>query len=136
MENRFAHLLVIEGKSLCSAPWQRLCRSHGQSATEVDKLSPQPFAGRFKADLRFLACVLRLADYLDLDASRTPRSLFDLIKPGTDRSRREWRKHQASNFYVSENSIEFVASFEDFFEEKAARGEHPRRDSTPSGVTA
>lgn len=132
MEQRFAHLLEIEGKSL-ARPLASLCKSHGQTVAEVARLGPQPFAGRFKADLPFLACVLRLADYLDLDASRAPGSLFDLIKPGTERSRREWRKHQASNFFVSERSIEFVASFGDFFEEKALRDtldgiESERRD--------
>src|SRR5262249_49920129 len=98
-----------------------LCRSHGEPVTEVAKLKPLPLATRFRVDMPFLACVLRLADYLDLDASRAPRSLFDLIKPGTEKSRREWRKRQATNFFVSEASIEFQASFDDFFEEKALR---------------
>jgi hypothetical protein len=41
----------------------------------------------------FLGWLLRLADILDLDASRTPQVLFDHAGISNDISRREWQKH-------------------------------------------
>lgn len=55
------------------------------------------------------------------------------IHADNQKSRREWRKHQAANFYVTPRQIEFRAKFSDFFEEKALRDtlegiEHERKD--------
>lgn len=120
MTTQFRPRLEVEGKSLAGAV-AVLCKSHGVSTEDVAKLPPFPFAGRFKVDMPFLACVLRLADYLDLDAARAPRSLMDLIGIKSVVSMREWHKHQASNFCVSPTAIEFQAEFDDFFQEKALR---------------
>lgn len=120
VEGQLAELFVVEGKTL-ARPLALLCRSHGESVAAITKLQALPFAGAFEVDLQFLACVLRLADYLDLDSARAPRTLFQLLEPGNERSRREWRKHQASNFFVSPQEIRFAATFQDFFEEKALR---------------
>ncbi|MEO0529891.1 MAG: hypothetical protein AAF266_04850 [Planctomycetota bacterium] len=132
VEGELSSRFEVEGKSLARYLGM-LCESHGQSMAWVAEHSPEPFAVEFMLDLPFLACVLRLADYLDLDASRAPRSLFALIDPGSEVSRREWRKHQASNFFVDETRIKFNADFDDFFEEKALRDtlkgiEQERRD--------
>jgi hypothetical protein len=118
--NDYSQLLLVEDKSLANAV-ALLCKSHGHSVQKVSELKPVPFAIAFKVDMVFLACVLRLADYLDLDSSRAPQSLLDLIQPETEESRREWRKHQAVNFHVTQAHIEFQAQFNDFFEEKALR---------------
>jgi hypothetical protein len=120
VETQFAPNLVIEEKSL-ARPTALLCKSHGQPIEEVAKLRAFPFAFAFKPDLQFLACVLRLADYLDLDASRAPRSLMELIGVRSVQSLREWHKHQASNFSVTDTAIDIEARFTDFFEEKAFR---------------
>jgi hypothetical protein len=124
VEKKFAPLLVIEEKSL-ARPTAQLCKSHGQSIEEIARLKPYPFAYAFKADLQFLACVLRLADYLDLDASRAPRSLMELIGVRSVISLREWHKHQVSSFSVTSTEtstrIDVDAQFSDFFQEKALR---------------
>jgi hypothetical protein len=128
----FTPVLELDGKSLAD-PLSILCRSHGQSVAEVANLEPEPFAGDFLVDMTFLACVLRLADYIDLDAARAPRSLMEWLRPGNVVSYREWRKHQMSRFFVTSKEIRFSARFEDFFEEKVLRDtldglEQERRD--------
>lgn len=132
VEDTFANALKVEDKSLV-APIAELSRSHGWSVEDLRDMNEFPFAARFLCDMKFLAVVLRLADYLDLDPARAPESLMSLIKPGNEKSRREWRKHQANNFFVSDKLIKFMASFKDFFEEKALRDtlrdiEKERRD--------
>lgn len=120
IRNDLASKFVVEGKSLADGV-AALCHSHGVPVNELASLSVMPFGGKFRADIPFLACVLRLADYLDLDAIRAPESLLRLISPENQIARREWRKHQANTFYVSPRKIEFRARFTDFFEEKALR---------------
>ncbi|MCA9169677.1 MAG: ATP-binding protein [Planctomycetales bacterium] len=132
VEGELQELFVINGSSFASY-LATLCTSHGQDMGWVARIGLKPFATEFMVDLPFLACVLRLADYLDLDAARAPHSLFALIRPGNEVSRREWRKHQAAKFYVDSDKIVFDASFDDFFEEKALRDtlkgiERERRD--------
>jgi hypothetical protein len=120
LRKEFENLLVVDGKSLLE-PVIQLCVSHGEPIDFVMSLNQFPFAGNFRSDLPFLACVLRLADYLDLDPARAPESLLRLIKPETEKNKREWRKHQSNNFFVNDSEIHFKARFTDFFEEKALR---------------
>jgi hypothetical protein len=132
VQDRFAGALTVEEKSLV-APVATLARSHGWAVDKLQGIAFFPFAGRFHSDLQFLAIVLRLADYLALDPARAPESLMALLHPENEKSRREWRKHQANNFFVSNTTIEFTAMFRDFFEEKALRDtlrgiEQERRD--------
>ena len=132
VQGQFADQFLVGDKSL-APPVAALCRSHGQGIDDVAKMKRFPFAGPFHADMPFLACVLRLADYLDLDAIRAPASLLAIIDPTNEISRREWRKHQANSFYVTSQQIEFSAEFDNFFEEKALRDtlaglEHERRE--------
>lgn len=57
----------------------RLCQSHHEIYTDLvqERFDPQP-AGRHDevVHLRYLACVLRVADILDVDPERTPPVLF------------------------------------------------------------
>ncbi|BCB77113.1 hypothetical protein Pflav_035230 [Phytohabitans flavus] len=75
-----------------------VCRSHNLAASDLksDKFRPDFLA---ECDLRLCAVLLRLADILDLDASRTPRAIYDHLGLAARRSNRdarsdaEWRKH-------------------------------------------
>ncbi|WP_164842353.1 HD domain-containing protein [Actinoplanes solisilvae] len=78
-----------------------ICRSHNVSAV---KLREPEFKRDFrqKADLRFCAIILRLADILDLDQTRAPRVIYDHLKldrhetPESTVSDAEWLKHIAA----------------------------------------
>jgi hypothetical protein len=77
----------------------KLCRSHNYGSDEVQGL-PTAFAA--ECDLRFCAVVLRLADILDFDRSRSPAAVYGHLGLARRRDRRaeasdvEWRKHLAS----------------------------------------
>nr|VFK11497.1 MAG: hypothetical protein BECKLPF1236A_GA0070988_100568 [Candidatus Kentron sp. LPFa]VFK27667.1 MAG: hypothetical protein BECKLPF1236C_GA0070990_100508 [Candidatus Kentron sp. LPFa] len=79
-----------------------LCRSHNldASALKDDALLPVDF--RYECDLRFCAILLRLADILDFDRSRSPEQVYRDLNLAERRDERgatsdlEWRKHLAS----------------------------------------
>jgi hypothetical protein len=77
----------------------RVCESHNQNA---DALRALPTDFRGEADLRFCAILLRLADILDFDRSRTPSEVYDFLgladraNPQEATSDTEWRKHLCS----------------------------------------
>lgn len=77
----------------------RLCESHNHDAADLHKL-PTDFRG--EADIRFCAVLLRLADILDFDRTRTPEEVYDYLglsrrnEPRTTESDVEWRKHLCS----------------------------------------
>lgn len=132
VRDRFFESMKVQEKSFAPIVAE-LCLSHGRPVSEVSELKHHPFAGDFLLDMPFLACVFRLADYIDLDPIRAPVSLMELIKPGTEEGRIEWRKHQATYFHICSKKITFSAVFTEFDDEKALRDtlaglEDERRD--------
>jgi len=61
--------------------------------------NPNYFAksGKEFVCLPYLACVLRIADELDVTNSRTPRILTKYYMPNNEVSKREWEKHIATS---------------------------------------
>jgi len=86
-----------------------LCRSHN---LDVGQLKSDEFDPDFLAqcDLRFCAVLLRLADILDLDSTRTPRSIYDHLGLAGRRTAQaavsdgEWRKHLCADGFVFPSS--------------------------------
>jgi hypothetical protein len=82
-----------------------LCRSHNLPANDLkeDEFDPLFLAD---CDLRLCAVLLRLADILDFDGSRTPRSIYDHLGLATRVDQRtaasdvEWRKHLAADGFT------------------------------------
>ena len=78
-----------------------ICLSHNE---KIEYLKQEQFQTNFwdAADLRFCAILLRLADILDFDNTRSPQSVFEYLqldKPKNERDRvsyEEWQKHLAS----------------------------------------
>src|SRR5215210_3080299 len=68
----------------------------------AELLGPLPTDFRGEADLRFCAVLLRLADILDFDRTRSPEAVYEhlglsrRIDPRQDTSDVEWRKHLCS----------------------------------------
>lgn len=75
----------------------RVCQSHGEDSFELNDLESTS-----TVDLRFCAVLLRLADILDFDTVRAPKSVyqycgFDYADGNEAKiSRGEWEKHMAS----------------------------------------
>lgn len=70
-----------------------IVRSHGEDICWIEKnINDDEEYGVDSVNPIFIACLLRLSDYLDFDSRRTPYSLFDYLQL-TSVSYEEWRKH-------------------------------------------
>jgi HD domain len=116
---RLATLFDVGGISLADAV-AALSNSHGEPVSTISQLRSMPFGTVYESDLPYLACVLRLADQLDLDPARAPRALLEITKPRGKTSLTKWLRYRG-NFTVSDTLIDFRASLTDFFEEKSLR---------------
>ncbi len=80
-----------------------VCKSHGQSIEVLENMNNKP-----TLDLRLCAILLRLADILDFDSTRTPLAIykyyeFEGRREEADRiSHSEWKKHLASDGFSFE----------------------------------
>jgi hypothetical protein len=94
-----------------------ICRSHNLPASDLhDPRFKTDFL--YAADLRFCSVLLRLADILDLDDTRSPAVIYDhlaLASRDAAVSDREWKKHLAARGFVfppspaPNYSLQFVA---------------------------
>jgi hypothetical protein len=80
-----------------------VCESHNEPAEHI-RVDDGRFDSKFlnMCDLRFCGLMLRLADILDFDNSRSPASVYEFLDLGNPKnhaeeiSRDEWNKHMAS----------------------------------------
>ena len=85
----------------------RVCMSHGNDIGELDHM--EPTAG---VDLRFCSILLRLADILDFDTSRAPKTIYEYSglekadTPNSIKSKEEWDKHMVSHGFDFDHVIE------------------------------
>jgi hypothetical protein len=98
----------------------RICESHGWGVFEsTDGRHPEKTIANLKPDAavydvpfneQYIAAVLRLADIMDLDRSRTPLALLKTIDFTEARSQAEWQKHlQIKGWRVTEREVVFQA---------------------------
>lgn len=72
-----------------------ICKAHTQDILWIkNNLSREDVIGYYEINLQFCAMVLRLADILDFDSSRTPYKLYNAINLGSH-SNQEWQQHFA-----------------------------------------
>jgi len=96
---------VMEGKVECE-DLICVCQSHGKDISSLEELEPTS-----TIDLRFCAILLRLADILDFDTSRSPKAVYEYSnfekKESIDaiKSKEEWNKHMSSNGFDFEHVI-------------------------------
>lgn len=81
-----------------------IARSHGEDFSWIEKnLKQKECFGNDTVNPRFIACLLRLGDYLDFDSKRTPYHLFNFLNLSTISSD-EWKKHfSITNYNKIEN---------------------------------
>lgn len=71
-----------------------ICESHNESYDWIkSKLKPNQTKGKYTYSTQFCACILRLADIIEIDERRTPPILFENINPN-GRSLEEWLQHR------------------------------------------
>ncbi|MBL7767506.1 MAG: hypothetical protein JNK20_00960 [Flavipsychrobacter sp.] len=99
-----------------------VCESHNEPAENI-RIDDGRFDPNFlhECDIRFCALLLRLADILDFDNSRSPQSVYDYLDLDNPKNRAEkiskdeWQKHMASRGFTfpdnpSENPLPFIAA--------------------------
>ena len=69
-----------------------ICVAHGENYDYLKKLRRDCAKGNYRYNLQFLAAVLRIADYLDLDKQRTPILWYKIMRIDGF-SKDEWEKH-------------------------------------------
>ncbi|WP_256758360.1 hypothetical protein [Cohnella sp. WQ 127256] len=100
-----------------------LCESHGEDIEAVCMSTKMETEALGHADLRFCSILLRIADILDFDNSRSPDEVYKYLGLSYQRNRREemsdveWRKHLCSEGFVFKDkeraerySISFIAA--------------------------
>jgi hypothetical protein len=96
----------------------RLCESHAWGVEESnDPRHPEKAVARLddstrfygvRVNLQYLACILRLADILDFDRSRTPLAVFQHIDFSEPKSWAEWNKHlQVKGYEITPTQVAF-----------------------------
>lgn len=96
----------------------RLCESHAWNVEESnDVRRPEKAVVRLddnarlygvRVNLQYLACILRLADILDFDRSRTPLTVFQHLDFSEPKSWEEWNKHlQVKGWEITPTQVTF-----------------------------
>ncbi|MCP5489331.1 MAG: ATP-binding protein [Verrucomicrobia bacterium] len=113
-----------------------ICASHNLPVSALletkdiyeQKYSDDALIAGQRVNVRFLCCLLRLADILDFDRERTPRILLESLGiesrtvPGAEVSLREWSKHLAVHtIEIGSEEIVFAGSCKHPIIEKAIR---------------
>ncbi len=76
-----------------------VCESHTKDYDWIKQnLRINEVRGDYRFNSQYIACILRLADILDIDGNRTPYNLYKIISP-KDYSDEEWKQH----FIISNN---------------------------------
>lgn len=92
-----------------------IARSHGEDFSWIEKnLKQKEYFGNDTVNPQFIACLLRLGDYLDFDSKRTPYHLFNFLNLST-RSSDEWKKHFSITNYekIENHKILFAGNCEE-----------------------
>lgn len=119
IHHQLSNKFILEEWELLKIPTKKYAKAIGLVAeghrkvdlANFDKYEPQFFAksGKEYACLPYLACILRIADELDVTNSRTPKILTKYYMPNNEVSVREWQKHIATS---QRNCIENKVIFE------------------------
>lgn len=69
-----------------------ICKAHGEEHSFLSNMCDDRTKGNFTYNPRFIASLLRIADYLDIDKQRTPILWYSIMKIDGF-SKEEWEKH-------------------------------------------
>lgn len=94
---------ILDQHNIPKEDLEAVCRSHGSDAEDIMKLDGDA------PDLRMCAILLRLADILDFDASRSPYAVYEYCgfrsgpeNPEKTISREKWKAHRNSHGFKFE----------------------------------
>ena len=87
-----SQILMINGSYTYAEDIAAICRAHGENYDYIKGLRTSTTKGSYTYNSQYIAVLLRIADYLDLDKQRTPILWYSMM--GIQGFRREeWEKH-------------------------------------------
>lgn len=95
MENMNVELFLVPGYTACSFQEEvaKICQAHTMELEyTVKRLKNKDIKGENRLNAQYVAMLLRIADYLDIDEKRAPMEVYKFIGPsgyGDD----EWKQH-------------------------------------------
>ncbi len=105
----FAEDLALVCSSHCLEAYELAGRKR-QGNTLVESFRRDKMFHDQAVNIQYIAVCLRLADIMDFDRERTPRTLFKYVSPKSKVSVHEWIKHLSINGWViSRNEIRYEA---------------------------
>ncbi len=91
-DKTISSILRLEDKYGYADDITEICIGHGEDYDYLKKLRSQCMKGTYAYNLQYIAVLLRVADYLDLDSQRTPVLWYTMMRiDGFSKS--EWEKH-------------------------------------------
>ena len=107
MENMNVELFLVPGYTVCSFQEEvaEICQAHTMGLEYIVKqLKNKDIKGENRLNAQYVAMLLRIADYLDIDEKRAPVEVYKFISP-TGYGDEEWKQHYIiSNKYKIESS--------------------------------
>lgn len=90
--NTISKILMLDDKYSYADDVVSICIAHGENYDYLRKLRSTSTKGSYSYNVQFIAAILRIADYLDLDKQRTPILWYKMMKIDGF-SRDEWERH-------------------------------------------
>lgn len=92
-DNRsISDILLLDNNYPYAEDIAEICKAHGEEHSYLNDMLKESTKGKYSYNLQYIAALLRLADYLDLDKSRTPILWFRVMGIGGF-SKDEWEKN-------------------------------------------
>ncbi|MBE5946399.1 MAG: HD domain-containing protein [Lachnospiraceae bacterium] len=109
MKNMKVELFLVPGYKVCSFQEEvaEICQAHTMELEyTVKQLKNKDIKGENRLNAQYVAMLLRIADYLDLDERRAPVEVYKFISP-TGYGDEEWKQHYIIS---NKNKIESSAT--------------------------
>lgn len=90
--NSISNILLVDNNYPYAEDVAEICKAHGEEHKFLETLRTDCTKGTYTFNSQYIAALLRIADYLDLDRQRTPILWFSLMEL-KGFSRDEWEKH-------------------------------------------
>ena len=91
-EKTISSMLMLDDKYPYADDVVAICVAHGENYDYLKNLRKNNAKGKYQYNLQFLAAILRIADYLDLDKQRTPILWYKMMRIDGF-SKEEWERH-------------------------------------------
>ena len=78
--NTIANILIVDGNYSYAEDVAEICRAHGLDHSELRKIRSEITKGSYTYNSQYIAALLRIADFLDLDKQRTPILWYSFMK--------------------------------------------------------